>query len=122
MSKYKLKSVAKRELQIACMRWFRENYPEYEDLLIALPNGFKSQFDYKTNKKLKELGFKDCTPDLFLAVKTSYYRGLFVELLPRGERLTKKKYEYLEKLRLNDYRVVIVQDLKDFEDIIKNYL
>lgn len=119
MSNYKIKSVAKRELQIASLRWFRENYPEYEDLLIALPNGFKSQFDCKT---IKELGFKDYTPDLFLAVKTSYYRGLFVELLPRGERLRKTKYEYFEKIRLNGYRVVIVRDLKDFEDIIKNYL
>ena len=122
MSNYKIKSVAKRELQIASLRWFRENYPEYEDLLIALPNGFRAQFDYKTNKNLKELGFKDYTPDLFLVVETSYYRGLFVELLPRGERLRKTKYEYFEKLRLNGYRVVIVRDLKDFEDIIKNYL
>lgn len=122
MSNYKIKSVAKRELQIASLRWFRENYPEYEDLLIALPNGFRAQFDYKTNKNLKKLGFKDYTPDLFLAVKTSYYRGLFIELLPRGERLRKTKYEYLEKLRMNNYRVVIVRDLKAFKDIIKNYL
>lgn len=122
MSKYKLKSVAELQLQKQCVKHFEENYPEYEDLLIALPNGFKSQFDNKTNKYLKELGFKDYTPDLFLAVKTSYYSGLFVELLPRGERLRKTKYEYLEKLRLNGYRVVIVQDLKDFEDIINNYL
>lgn len=120
--KYKLKSVAELQLQKQCVRHFEEYYPEYKDLLIALPNGFKSQFDYKTNKNLKELGFKDYTPGLFLAVETSYYRGLFVELLPRGERLTKKKYEYLEKLRLNGFRVVIVRDLKDFEDIIKNYL
>jgi hypothetical protein len=122
MSNYKIKSVAKRELQIASLRWFSENYPEYGDLLIALPNGFRAQFDYKTNKNLKKLGFKDYTPDLFLAVKTSYYRGLFIELLPRGERLRKTKYEYLEKLRMNNYRVVIVRDLKAFKDIIKNYL
>jgi len=122
MSNYKIKSVAKRELQIAALRWFREYYPEYEDLLIALPNGFRAQFDNKTNKNLKELGFKDYTPDLFLAVETSYYRGLFVELLPRGERLRKTKYEYFVKLRLNGYRVAIVRDMKDFEDIIKNYL
>ena len=122
MSNYKIKSVAKRELQIASQRRWRENYPEYEDLLIALPNGFRAQFDYKTNKNLKELGFKDYTPDLFLAVKTSYYRWLFIELLPRGERLRKTKYEYLEKLRMNNYRVVIVRDLKAFKDIIKNYL
>jgi len=120
--KYKIKSVAKRELQIASLRWFRKNYPEHEDLLIALPNGFRAQFDYKTNKNIKELGFKDYTPDLFLAVGTSFYRGLFVELLPRGERLRKTKSEYFEKLRLNGYGVMIVRDLKDFEDIIKNYL
>lgn len=120
--KYKLKSVAELQLQKQCVSHFNEYYPEHSHLLIALPNGFKSQFDYKTNKNLKELGFKDYTPDLFLAVETSYYRGLFVELLPRGERLRKTKYEYLEKLRLNGYRVVIVRDLKDFEDIIKNYL
>lgn len=121
MSNYKIKSVAKRELQIASLRWFRENYPEYKDLLIALPNGF-GELDKKTNKKLNELGYKKNTPDLFLAVKTTYYFGLFIELLPRGERLRKTKYEYFEKLRLNGYRVVIVRDLKDFEDIIKNYL
>lgn len=120
--KYKLKSVAELQLQKQCVKYFEEYYPEYKDLLIALPNGFRAQFDYKTNKNLKKLGFKDYTPDLFLAVKTSYYRGLFIELLPRGERLTKKKYEYLERLQLNDYGVVIVRDLKDFEDIIKNYL
>lgn len=120
--KYKLKSVAELQLQKQCVSHFNEYYPEHSHLLIALPNGFKSQFDYKTNKNLKELGFKDYTPDLFLGVKTTYYCGLFIELLPRGERLRKTKYEYLEKLRMNNYRVAIVRDLKDFEDIIKNYL
>lgn len=122
MSNYKVRSFAGLELLIASLRWFRKNYPEYEDLLIALPNGFRAQFDYKTNKNLKKLGFKDYTLDLFLAVETSYYHGLFIELLPRGEGLRKTKFEYFEKLRLNGYRVVIVRDLKDFEDIIKNYL
>lgn len=122
MSNYKVKSFAELELELACLRWFRKNYPEYEDLLIALPNGFGNQFDTKTNKKLYKIICNEKVPDLFLAVKTSYYRGLFIELLPRGERLRKTKFEYLEKLRLNGYRVVIVRDLKDFEDIIKNYL
>lgn len=120
--KYKLKSVAELQLQKQCVRYFEEYYQEYSHLLIALPLGFQCQFDYKTNKNLKELGFKKDTPDLFLAVKSNLYSGLFIELVPCGERLTKKKYEYLEKLRMNNYRVAIVRDLKDFEDIIKNYL
>ncbi len=122
MTNYKVKSFAELKLQIECIRWFDENYPEFSHLLIALPLGFQCRFDYKTNKNLKELGFKKDTPDLFLAVKSNLYSGLFIELVPCGERLTKKKYEYFEKLRLNSYRVVIVRDLKDFEDIIKNYL
>lgn len=121
MSNYKIKSVAKRELQIECIRYFDENYPEYSHLLIALPNGFQCQFDYKTNKNLKELGFKKDTPDLFLAIKSNLYSGLFIELVPAGERLTKKKYEYLEKLRMNNYRVVIVRNVDSFATAIKNY-
>lgn len=119
--KYKLKSVAELQLQKQCVRYFEEYYQEYSHLLIALPNGF-GELDRKTNKKLNELGYKKDTPDLFLAVKSNLYSGLFIELVPCGERLTKKKYEYLEKLRMNNYRVAIVRDLKDFEDIIKNYL
>lgn len=119
--KYKLKSVAELQLQKQCVSHFEEYYPEYKDLLIALPNGFRAQCDYKTNKYLKELGFKKDTPDLFLAIKSNLYSGLFVELVPDGERLTKKKYEYLEKLRMNNYRVVIVRDVDSFATAIKNY-
>lgn len=122
MSNYKVKSFAELELELACLRWYRKNYPEYEDLLIALPNDFGGQFDTETNKKLYKFVYKDYIPDLFLAFKTTYYSGLFVELLPAGERLRKTKFEYFEKLRLNGYRVVVVRNLGDFEDIIKNYL
>ena len=120
--KYKIKSVAKLQLQKQCVRHFEEYYPEHSHLLIALPNGFKSQFDYKTNKNLRELGFKDCTPDLFLAIKSNLYSGLFIELVPDGERLTKKKYEYLEKLRMYNYKVAIIKDVESFYTAIKNYL
>jgi hypothetical protein len=120
--KYKIKSVAELQLQKQCVRHFEEYYPEHSHLLIALPNGFKSQFDYKTNKNIKELGFKKDTPDLFLAIKSNLYSGLFIELVPCGERLTKKKYEYLEKLRMNNYKVAIVKDVEGFTISIKNYL
>ena len=122
MSNYKIKSVAKRELQIASLRWFRENYPEYEDLLIALPNGFRAQFDYKTNKDLSDLGFKKDTPDLFLAINNHIYGGVFIELVPVSERLRKKKYEYLCKLESNGYMVAIINNLDDFKHVIKDYL
>lgn len=52
------------ELQKSCVKWFRLQYPEYTNLLFAIPNGGKR--NAREAARLKAEGVTPGVPDLFL--------------------------------------------------------
>ena len=54
------------QLQSECVRWFRYQYPEFKNVLFAIPNGGKRNIS--TAKRLKSEGVVPGVADLFLAV------------------------------------------------------
>lgn len=123
MISYKLKSDSHVNIQHDCVKWFNENYPDLKLLLIAIPNDISNNLNGKSlSQKLKQLGYKNDAPDLFLAKPTSIYNGAFIEIVPLGERLRKNKHMYLNELKSQNYYVIIVNSLDDFISNIKNYI
>lgn len=71
-------AASEHDLQVACVNWFRLSYREYSDLLIAIPNGgYRAK---STARYMKAEGQKVGVPDLFLAVPSGKYHGLWIEM------------------------------------------
>lgn len=108
-------------LQVACVNWFRGAYPEYAELLIAIPNGGKR--NYGVAKKLKAEGVVAGVPDLFVAIPTGEYHGLFVEMKNgKSNNVTDNQRRVMFKLALQKYRTAVARSFEEFAKIIQEYL
>lgn len=108
------------QLQAACVRWFEANYPEYDGLLFAVPNGGRR--DKVTGAMLREEGVRAGVSDLLLLVPSAGDHGLCIEMkTPRGRQHPSQK-RWMEKVRQHGYRYTICRSLDDFAREMKLYM
>ena len=113
-------------IQVSCVQWFAWQYPKYDKIFFAIPNGGKR--DGIIGKKIKEEGGKRGVPDLFLScarkVDGILYYGLYIEMKTekKSSRLSKVQKEFFEKAREEGYMCVVCRSLDDFISIINKYL
>ena len=121
------------ELQKACVNWFGYQYPQYKDLLIAIPNGGKRHV--KTAAKLKAEGVKAGVPDLFLAAPVGYKveangrkiiehlsAGLWIEMKTEKGVVRDSQKKYLDRLSEFGYSTVVCRSFEEFTKSIETYL
>ena len=121
------------ELQKACVNWFGYQYPQYKDLLIAIPNGGKRHV--KTAAKLKAEGVKAGVPDLFLAAPVGYKveangrkiiehlsAGFWIEMKTEKGVIRDSQQKYLDRLSEFGYSTVVCRSFEEFTKSIETYL
>jgi hypothetical protein len=117
------------ELQQACVKWFKLQYPQYKNLLFAIPNGGKR--NAREAARLKAEGVVAGVPDLMLAVATVIYKGdhaetgeigLFIEMKDEGKQPTPKQKQVQAELAKQGYFVRTCRNFDEFKLTIKNYL
>lgn len=115
------------QLQKACVQWFRLQYPSYDKLLFAIPNGGKRHVAVAA--KMKAEGVLRGVPDLFLAVPREgkgydrdIYHGLFIEMKAGKNNLTKEQKTMFEILTEQGYRCELCRSFEEFHQVIGQYL
>lgn len=107
-------------LQIACVKWFRYSYPDYQNLLMSVPNG-----GYRNKREAGRLiseGVVRGVPDLFLAVPKKGFSGLWIEMKSEKGKLTEHQAEMLIVLERVGYMTQVCRSLDEFVNIITKYL
>lgn len=108
------------QLQQACVKWFRLQYPKYEKLLYAIPNGgARSKI---TAAILKGEGVVSGIPDLKLAVPRKEYHGLYIEMKIKGNYPEDNQKEVIALLKQQGYMVEICYTIDEFMKIVNGYL
>lgn len=114
-------AATEHDLQVSCVRWFRLEFPEYASLLMAIPNGGRR--DYVAAAKLKAEGVVPGVPDLFLAVSSGGWHGLWVEMKNgKAGEVSPAQKEMHERLRAQGYRVEVCRTFDAFVTILRDYL
>lgn len=114
-------SSSEHTLQVECVRWFRLQYPKYDKLLMAIPNGGKR--DVRVARKLKDEGTIAGVPDLFLAVPTSKHAGLWIEMKNGSAgRVSDAQQQQLLLLSHMGYEVAVCRTFDEFRDKVQEYL
>ena len=111
-------------LQVACLKWFKLQYPQYKDLIWATPNAGKRSG--RAGKYMVAEGMKKGVPDIFIAVpyfinEEMVCGGLFVELKVKPNKLTQEQKKMIEVLDGGGYRAKVCYSFDEFVGIIKNY-
>lgn len=106
------------ELQRACVRWFRMQYPQH--LLFHIPNGGRR--NAREAAFLKSEGVTAGIPDLFLAVGRHGFNGLFIEMKAGRNTATPAQKEMMGRLYRAGYHCVVCRSFDEFRDEVMKYL
>lgn len=119
-------------LQCACVRWFAYQWPQYDGLLFAVPNG--GARSKATAGKLKAEGVVAGVADLILLVPQSKtyitfageimlnYNALCIEMKTEKGRQSPEQKEWQAKVEAVGYKYVVVRSLEQFISEINDYL
>lgn len=105
-------------LQVACVRWFRLQYPHLT--LIAIPNG--GHRNIITAGKLKAEGVMAGAPDLFLFFPRGNYHGLCIEMKTEKGRQSEVQELFQDKVEDVGYKYVICRTIDEFISEVNKYL
>lgn len=106
------------ELQRACVRWFRMQYPQH--LLFHIPNGGKR--GAREAAMFKAEGVVAGIPDLFLAEGRHGFHGLFIEMKAGRNTATPAQKEMMVRLWRAGYLCVVCRSFDEFRDEVMKYL
>lgn len=108
------------QIQIACVRWFRYQYPKLGRVLFAVPNG--GYRFYSTGRILKAEGQLPGVSDLILLTPRSKYGALCIEMKsPKGKQSELQKL-WQQHAEMAGNKYVLCYSLDDFMREIKEYL
>ncbi len=115
------------DLQIDCVSWFRERYPELAPLLFHPNNeaffgaGKTMQQRARAGKRAKDMGVMPGVADLVLLYPSSGYHGLMIEMKAKKGRQQEGQKDWQSVVERYGYKYVICKARLDFHKIIEQY-
>lgn len=108
------------KIQIACVNWFRYQYPHLKKLLFSVPNGgARSSI---TGAILKAEGALSGVADLILLKPNGRYASLCIEMKqPRGVQRESQR-EWQKAVEAAGNRYVVCRSLEEFMKEVNVYL
>ena len=110
-------------LQIGCVKWFHLQYPHR--ILMAFPAGFVFAGDTTRRaimgKRMKDMGYKNGTPDILIPEPMGAYHGLFIEMKTDKGKLSESQKELIPELESRGYLCSVAHSLEDFMTCVKTY-
>lgn len=107
-------------LQCACVQWFAYQWPQYDGLLFAVPNG--GARSKATAGKLKAEGVTAGVADLLLLIPSQGFHGLAIEMKTEDGRQSPAQKAWQAKVEAMGYKYVVVRSLEQFISEINDYL
>ena len=95
-------------------------YPELELLHHIANGGSRNKIE---GRHLKEQGVKAGVPDMFLPVAKNGWHGLYIEMKRTvGGVVSPEQKRWIDKLRMQKYRVEVCKGFHAAADIIEAYM
>lgn len=108
------------DTQIACVRWFRLQYPRLAMLLISIPNGGRR--DVITGKILKAEGAVAGASDLILLLRRGDSGCLCIEMKTEKGKQSDSQKAWQRAMESFGNKYVICRDIEGFMQEINSYL
>lgn len=90
------------------------------NFLIHIPNEGKR--GPKAAADTKRLGLRPGVPDLFLAIPSGKYHGLWIEMKAKTGKVTSRQKEWIERLCDVGYQAHVCNGYNEAKKVIVNYL
>lgn len=108
------------KIQQVCVKWFRLQYPQLAELLIAIPNGGARR--RIEGAIMKAEGVMKGASDLVLFFPAKHFHGLCIEMkTPKGKQQPSQK-KWQQKVEWAGFKYIICRSFDDFMSEINAYL
>ena len=120
MSKVTTKPLTERQIQIQCVGWFRQRYPEASRVFFSVPNG--GARNAWTAKNLKDEGALSGVSDLILLLPRHGYVALCIEMKKIGGRQSDSQKVFEQACKEYKVKYVVCYSLEEFQAVVEEYL
>ena len=111
---------SERQIQIRCVSWFRQRYPEAASVFFAVPNGgIRNAW---TAKNLKDEGALSGVADLILLVPKKGYASLCIEMKKPGGRVSDSQKAFKTAAEGFKNKYVVCYSVEEFQAAVMAYL
>jgi hypothetical protein len=108
------------QLQQSCVEWFRFSFPQFKQLLFAIPNGGKRNII--TAMTMKREGVVAGVPDLFLSIPRNEFHGFYIEMKHGKNTLTEQQELFFNSAKKNNYKCEVITSLDQFIREVTYYI
>lgn len=115
------------DLQIKCVAWFREHYPNLAHLLFHPYNGVyfgkgrtKGQQE-RAGKHAKDLGVTPGVADLILLLQSGNFNALCIEMKTKTGTQEPVQKEWQNLVTQYGSKYVVCRSLEAFQELIRDY-
>lgn len=98
----------------------KHQYPQFEHLLFAIPNG--GERNKIVAAKMKATGTKAGVHDIFLSVPRGGFHGLYIELKKIGGKPKREQLEFMDAARREGFAACIVEGWEAARQAILSYM
>lgn len=109
-----------QRLQTGVMRWVDATFPEIAHLVMASAGGVRTSMSQAV--KMKSMGYRKGTPDIFVAVPKGGRHGLFLELKASGGKASPEQNIMLANLQAQGYAAAVVVGFEQVKATLTAYL
>lgn len=119
--KNKIPCPSESQEQQCLIKWWSLQFPQFDRLLFHIPNG--GLRNLKTAVRLKSEGVKPGVADLFLAIPSGNFHGLFIEMKRQhGNNQTELQKQFQNNVELQGYCYLLARGWEQAKIGILSYL
>lgn len=107
-------------LQIACVKWFRLQYPKAANLLNSVPNG--GARNVVTGAIIKAEGAVRGVADLELNIARGGWFGLKIEMKTEKGRQSPHQREWQSEIERQGYMYIVARSFEEFRECVSWYM
>lgn len=115
-----MKPLTERQIQVQCVSWLRQRYPEVSRVFFSVPNG--GARNAWTAKNLKDEGVLSGVADLILLVPKKGYASLCIEMKKPGGRVSDAQKAFCEAAKAFKNKYVVCYSVDEFKAAVEDYL
>lgn len=109
--------VSEHQIQVACINWFRLQYPKY--MIYAIPNG--GERNKVVAARLTAEGVLKGVPDLHIPAAKQGFHGLYIEMKAGTNKPKPHQITVMEKLSNEGYKCAVCWTFDQFKAVVDNY-
>lgn len=106
--------------QVACVTWFRAQFPKMRRILLSFPNAGKRTA--QNANFLRAEGMMAGAPDLILLKSSRGFSSLAIEMKTRVGKQSEAQKEWQQEFEENGGKYVVCRSFEDFQKNILSYL